>query len=346
MPNVEPRVLLAAPALTILLAALPAPLASPAAAPGGTPYRMTVPKGLEEMPVPADNPMTVEKVELGRQLYFDRRLSADGTVSCATCHDPAKGWTDNQPVSTGIKGQKGGRSAPTVINSGYALVQFWDGRAKTLEEQALGPVANPIEMGETLDNVVKKLNAIPGYRTQFQNVFGTEATPAAVAKSIAAFERTIVSGNAPFDRYEAGDKTAMSAAAIRGYEVFRGKAQCTNCHVGFTQSDSLFHNLGVGIDRPDADLGRFPVTKDARDKGAFKTPTLRDLTKTAPYMHDGSEGTLQAVIELYNRGGNKNPNLDPKMKPLNLTDDEKLDLLAFLKALDGTYPVVAPPRLP
>src|SRR5262249_30174031 len=160
-----------------------------------------------------------EKVNLGMKLYFDKRLSADGTVSCATCHDPAKGWTDNLPVSTGIKGQKGGRSAPTVINSGYALVQFWDGRAKTLEEQALGPIQNPIEMGETLANVVNKLNTIPEYRAQFQKVFGADATPDGIAKAIAAFERTIVSGDSPFDRYEGGDKQAMSAAAVRGHEV-------------------------------------------------------------------------------------------------------------------------------
>ena len=344
MSTVARVILFTAAALTIVVAAHPSLPATPASP--GTPYKMTVPKGLEEMPVPADNPMTVEKVELGRQLYFDKRLSGDGTVSCATCHDPTKGWTDNKPVSSGIKGQKGGRSAPTVINSGYALFQFWDGRAKSLEEQALGPIQNPIEMGMTLGDVAKKLNAVPGYRSQFQKVFGTDATPEAIAKSIASFERTIVSGDAPFDRYEAGDKTAMPAAAVRGYEIFRGKAQCTNCHVGFTQSDSLFHNLGVGIDKPKPDLGRSVITKDPKDKGAFKTPTLRDLSKTAPYMHDGSEATLQKVIELYNRGGNKNPNLDPKMKPLNLTESEKADLLAFLKALEGTYPIVAPPKLP
>jgi cytochrome c peroxidase len=344
MSTVVPRSLITAAALALAVAAPSSLPAAPAAA--GTPYKMTVPKGLEEMPVPDDNPMTVEKVDLGRQLYFDRRLSGDGTVSCATCHDPAKGWTDNKPVSDGIKGQKGGRSAPTVINSGYALFQFWDGRAKSLEEQALGPIQNPVEMGMTLDSVAKKLNAVPGYRSQFQKVFGTDATPDAIAKAIASFERTIVSGDAPFDRYEAGDKSAMSPAQVRGFEVFRGKAQCTNCHVGFTQSDSIFHNLGVGIDKPKPDLGRFAVTKDPKDTGAFKTPTLRDLSKTAPYMHDGSEATLEKVIELYNRGGNKNPNLDPKMKPLNLTASEKQDLIAFLKALDGTYPIVAAPKLP
>jgi len=329
---------------TLAMAAFSTPRAAPA--PAGTPYRMTIPKGLDEMPIPDDNPMTVEKIELGKQLYFDRRLSADGTVSCATCHDPGKGWTDNLPVSNGIKGQKGGRSAPTVINSGYAYAQFWDGRAKSLEAQALGPIGNPIEMGEKPENVAKKIDAIAGYRSQFRKVYGTDATPEAIAKSIAAFERTIVSGNSPFDRFQAGDKTAMPAAAARGFEIFKGKAQCTNCHVGFTQSDSLYHNLGVGMNAAKPDLGRFAVTKDPKDRGAFKTPTLRDLSKTAPYLHDGSEPTLLGVIELYNRGGIKNPNLDPKMKPLNLTENEKLDLVAYLEALDGEFPVVAAPKLP
>jgi len=344
MSNSTRRLLVLAAAAAAAVAFLPALDAAPA--PAGTPYKMKVPKGLEEVPIPDDNPMTVEKVELGKQLYFDKRLSGDGTVSCATCHDPVKGWTDNSPVSTGIKGQKGGRSAPTVINSGYALFQFWDGRAATLEEQALGPIQNPIEMGETLPSVVKKLNAIPGYRSQFQKAFGTDATPDAIAKSIAAFERTIVSGNAPFDRYEGGDKSAMTPEQVRGFELFKGKAQCTNCHVGFTQSDSIFHNLGVGIDAPKPDLGRFDKTKDPKDKGAFKTPTLRDLSKTAPYMHDGSEATLEKVMELYNRGGNKNPDLDAKMKPLNLTEAEKRDLVAFMKALDGEVTQVTPPKLP
>jgi cytochrome c peroxidase len=285
-------------------------------------------------------------VELGKQLYFDKRLSKDGSVSCATCHDPAKGWTDQAPVSTGIKGQKGSRSAPTVLNSGYQYFQFWDGRAKTLEEQALGPIQNPIEMGETLDGVVRKLNAIPGYHAQFQKVFGTDATPDAIAKSIAAFERTVLSGGSAFDKYEAGDKNAMPPEAIRGYEIFRGKAQCTSCHVGFNLSDSLFHNLGVGMDKPNPDLGRYLVTKDEKDRGAFKTPILRDLLKTAPYMHDGSEATLEKVVDFYVKGGLKNAALDPKIKPLTLTPQEKSDLVTFMKQLEGQAVEVKPPALP
>src|SRR5262245_10934719 len=221
--------------------------ASAPPSPVDSPFILHVPKGLEDPPLPDDNPLTADKIELGRMLYFDKRLSSDGTVACATCHDAAKGWAENTPVSTGIKGQKGGRNAPTVVNSAYGYFQFWDGRAKTLEDQALGPVQNPIEMGEKIENVVAKLNAIPGYKSRFQKVFGTDVTSQGMAKAIAAFERTVLSGDSPFDRYEKGDKTAMSPAAVRGYEVFRGKGNCTSCHVGFNLSDSLFHNLGVGI---------------------------------------------------------------------------------------------------
>jgi cytochrome c peroxidase len=340
------RTLCAAAALAAAAGVLsiPSPAAPPA--PPGTPYRFQVPIGLEEPPVPDDNPMTVEKVELGRQIYFDKRLSADGKIACATCHDPAKGWAESAPVSTGIRGQKGARNAPTILNSAYGYFQFWDGRAKTLEEQALGPIQNPIEMGETLDGVVKRLNAVPGYRAQFQKVFGTDVTAEGIAKAVAAFERTVLTGDSPFDRYEKGDKAALSPAAARGYELFRGKANCTSCHVGFNLSDSLFHNLGVGMDKKEPDLGRYAVTKDDKDRGAFKTPILRDLTRTAPYMHDGSEPTLESVIELYVRGGNKSPWLDPKMTPLTLTAGEKADLVAFLKALDGRPVEVTPPELP
>jgi cytochrome c peroxidase len=304
------------------------------------------PLGLEPIPVPDDNPMTMEKVNLGKQLYFDTRLSADDTVSCATCHHPSKGWTDQAPVSTGIDGQKGGRSAPTVINSAYALFQFWDGRSPTLEDQAKGPIENPIEMGEIHENVVKKLNAIPGYRSQFQNVFGTDVTIDGIAKAIAAFERTVISGDSPFDRFQAGDDAALSDAAKRGLDLFLDKAQCSQCHVGFNLSDGVFHNLGVGMDAEEPDMGRFVVTGEEKDKGAFKTPILRDLTKTAPYMHDGSEPTLEAVVEFYNRGGNANDWLDPKMLPLDLTDEEKADLVEFMKALDGNVEEVKAPALP
>ena len=315
--------------------------------PAGTPFEFKVPIGLEDPPVPADNPMTVEKVALGRQLYFDPRLSKDNTVSCATCHDPTRGWTDQLAVSTGVGGKQGTRSSPTVLNTAYQTFQFWDGRAGSLEEQALGPIENPVEMAESLDNVVQKLSAVPAYRAQFAAVFGTDVTRDGIAKAIAAFERTALAGNSRWDQYEAGDKSAMSAAEVRGLELFRTKANCNACHAGFNMTDDVFHNIGTGMVKQQPDLGRHLVTKQDKDRGAFKTPTLRDITRTAPYLHDGSEPTLESVVEYYNKGGFANPWLDVQMKPLNLTDSEKQDLVAFLKALDSQPPLeIAPPDLP
>jgi cytochrome c peroxidase len=306
------------------------------------------PLGLKPVPVPADNPMTPEKVELGKQLYFDPRLSCDDTVSCASCHDPKKGWSNSDRFATGVRKQIGGRSAPTIINSAYSDLQFWDGRANLLEGQALGPIANPIEMDHKLEDCVTKLNKIPGYRQQFQKVFGTDVTSENMARAIAAFERTILSGNAPYDRYKAGDKTAMSAAAERGMKVFFGKGHCSACHTGPNFSDFAFHNIGIGMDAKEPDLGRYQVTKVEGDKGAFKTPTLREVARHAPYMHDGSLESLEAVVEYYNQGGVKNPQLDEDISPLHLTAQEKADLVTFLKEglSSSEYPDVEAPKLP
>ncbi len=298
------------------------------------------------VPVPADNPQTAAKVALGARLYFDPRLSADATISCATCHDPATGWVNHHATDTGIKGQVGGRNSGTILDAAYMQYQFWDGRAGSLEEQAVGPISNPIEMGETLEHVVGKLNAIPAYRSEFLAVFGTDATEAVIGKAIAAFERTVVTGPSPYDRYLAGDKTALSAAQQRGFEVFSGKGRCMLCHAGPMLSDQAFHNLGVGMARPNPDIGREAVTKNARDRGKFKTPTLRNVALTWPYLHDGSAQSLDDVIKLYDRGGEPNANLDPLMRPLGLTDAEQQDLKAFLEALTGTLPVIAKPALP
>ena len=295
---------------------------------------------------PPDNPQTDAKVRLGAQLYFDTRLSADNTISCATCHAPATGWANHNKTDTGIKGQVGGRNSGTIIDSGYMTFQFWDGRAGSLEEQALGPIHNPIEMGETLENVVRKLDAIPGYRRQFHSVFGGDVTTDGIAKAIASFERTIVSGPAPFDRYMAGDGRAMSASAVRGMKIFQGKGHCNTCHSGPTFSDQSFHNLGVGMNKPDPDVGRVKVTNDPADWGRFKTPGLRNVAQTFPYLHDGSEATLTDVVEFYNRGGIPNADLDPLIMPLNLTRQEKHDLVAFMEALTGPVPEVTPPELP
>jgi cytochrome c peroxidase len=314
------------------------------------PYPLPAPLGIEtdSMIIPADNPMSAEKVELGKLLYFDKRLSKDGTVSCATCHDPKRGYTDQSPVSSGIKGQKGARSSPTVLNAAYNYLQFWDGRAKTLEEQAKGPIQNPVEMGNTHEAAVKTLAGIPGYAPYFKKAFGTDAvTIDRVAQAIASFERTVVSGNFAWDRYVKNeDKTALTPAQQRGLAVFEGKGRCTLCHVGFTFSDSQFHNLGVGMSAAKPDLGRYEVTKKESDKGAFKTPMLRDLLRTAPYMHDGSRKTLADVVDLYDKGGEPNKWLDPKIQPLHLTSDEKKDLVAFLGSLEGDWVAVAEPTLP
>jgi len=313
-------------------------------------YAFKLPVGLKSAPdVPDDNPMSAAKVELGKNLYFDKRLSRDGTVSCATCHDPRKGWTDRSPVSTGIKGQKGGRSAPTVLNAAYMEVQFWDGRAPSLEEQAKGPIQNPVEMGFTHPEAVARIAGIKGYAPLFKAAFGDDKVDIdRIAKAIASFERTVLTGNSPYDRWLAGDKKAMSESAARGHDLFNDpkKANCAICHDGFNFSDSSFHNLGIGMKAKKPDLGRFEQTKQEKDKGAFKTPTLRNLADTAPYMHDGSEKTLKEVVEFYDDGGFGNPWLDGRIKPLHLTDAEIADIVAFLDALNGDKVLIAPPKLP
>jgi cytochrome c peroxidase len=305
------------------------------------------PAGFDAPPAPEDNPLTREKAELGKRLYFDKRLSRDGSVSCATCHNPAQGWTDQAPVSTGIKGQKGGRSAPTVLNAAYSEVQFWDGRAATLEEQAKGPIANPVEMGFTHEEAVSRISGIKGYRAFFKAAFGDETVDIdRIAKAIASFERTVVTGNAPFDRFEAGDTTALTASQQRGMALFYGKANCSVCHTGKSFTDSDFHNIGVGMDKKDFDKGRLALSKQERDTGAFKTPTLRNLSSTAPYMHDGSEKTLEEVVDYYDRGGTSNRWLSTDIHTLSLTKGERADLVSFLKALDGDPVAIAPPDLP
>lgn len=314
----------------------------------GQEFRLAVPRGLKAVPIPADNPLTEAKIALGKQLYFDPRLSGDDTISCASCHDPKKGWSNGSAFATGVRGQVGGRSAPTIINAGYQYFQFWDGRAQHVEGQALGPIQNPIEMDLTLEKLIVKLNKIAGYRSQFQEVFGTDVTADGIAKAIGAFERTVLSGNAPFDQFKAGDKKALSEAAERGRHVFFNKASCSACHAGPNFSDGAFHNLGVGIKSDNPDLGRFAVTKLGGDRGAFKTPTLREIARTAPYMHDGSLKTLEDVVEFYNQGGNPNPQLDEEIFPLKLTDQQKSDLITFLKEglASPDYPDIAPPKFP
>ncbi|MFQ5747968.1 MAG: cytochrome-c peroxidase [Planctomycetota bacterium] len=302
--------------------------------------------GVPPAPIPADNPMSPEKIELGRLLFFEGRLSRDGTVSCATCHKPELAYTDGRPAAVGIRGQKGLRNTPTLLNTAYNLSQFWDGRAPSLEAQALHPIANPLEMGFTLAEAVARLNGIAGYRQRFRKVFGTEATAEGIGKAVAAFERTLVSGDSPWDRHNLGDIEALSSEAKRGIVVFRTKGRCVLCHVGPTFTDNDFHNLGAGVEQGNRDPGRFKVTGEPSRQRAFKTPSLRNVAQTAPYMHDGSLKTLAEVVDFYDKGGFDNPGRDPRMFPRNLTDGEKKDLVAFLESLSGSYPRIEPPELP
>jgi cytochrome c peroxidase len=404
--------------------------------------KIKVPLGLSAAPVvPAENPMTVAKWELGKRLYYDKTLSTSIGVACATCHDPAKGFTDQRSTSLGINSKLGGMNAPTVINSAYHRLQFWDGRAGSLEEQAQGPVGNPVEMfagkGDAWEEAVLRLRAKPEYVEAFRKVFGHQPTRDAAAKAIAAYERTALAGNSLHDRADvamrkrvaeeesgnynlkaedytealkqafakadapaltalgldpakdAGKAAAVGAKLANGRNLFFGKARCTNCHVGDNFSDNQFHNLGVGAKDgklPPTEYGRYlqlPTGhKDVTQVGAFKTPGLRALTATGPYMHDGQEKTLEAVVDFYDRGGNANEFLDAKMrdtaaedaylkakaegkeaslpKPalltrggrpiiplkLNLTPEEKADLVLFLKALqsDPVDAMVADPQ--
>lgn len=345
----------AAGLLALLALVTPAPhfLAAPDAPATGMAFPKDGPKiplGLVPILWPRDNPYSAEKAELGWLLYFDTRLSVDGTVSCATCHDPQHAFADAREFSKGIRGQLGGRSAPTVINRAYSLEQFWDGRAKTLEEQAKGPIANPLEMGHAHDLCEKCVAAIKGYRPKFAAAFGDDkVTIDRIAQAIATFERTVLSGNSPYDRFKAGDPSALSDGQKRGMEVFfSNNARCDSCHEGINFTNGKYANVGIGMDKAKPDLGRYVVTQKDEDRGAFKTPTLREVARTGPYMHDGSLKTLEDVVEHYNKGGVKNPWLHPDVRELKLSDRDKKDLVEFLKALggEGWQHVKPPPHFP
>src|SRR6267143_1831468 len=323
--------------------------------PIGKPVKIKAPLGLPPVPIPPDNPPTEETIALGRRLYYDPGLSVDGTVSCATCHAPNLGFRDAKALSSGVGGQLGTRRAPTVVNAAYNTLQFWDGRSPSLEKQAEGPMANPLEMGHTLEGVVKFVQSDPTYRKLFAKAWGTEQiTIDLVTKSIASFERTVVIGDSPFDRfYYGGDKKALSLAAQRGLKLFLNpkKGNCSVCHVIGKKyalfTDNKFHNIGVGTDTSGnfADVGLYAQSKNTADVGAFKTPTLRNIAETAPYMHDGSQATLKDVVDHYVGGGTSNPHLDKEIHALDfLTFNERADLKAFLESLTGTLPAnVDPP---
>jgi cytochrome c peroxidase len=315
------------------------PLADRAPVVSGPPHAegRQVSSATADVPFPKDNPPTREKIDLGRQLFFDRRLSGDESISCASCHKPEHAFGDNVAISRGIGGQRGTRSTPTLINAAFQPYQFWDGRASSLEDQALLPMENPVEMGSSIPIIVDRLNQLPQYRDAFRQVFDAPVTRANLAQALASFERTILAGDSAYDRYAAGNPAAMSPKATEGMKLFEGKAHCRLCHQGSNFSDGLFHNLGVGWNGNSfADEGRRAVTGIVKDRGAFKTPTLRQIDQTAPYMHDGSLASLEAVVDFYDRGGKPNPHLDPLIQPVRLTLQEKKALIEFLRSLSGT----------
>jgi cytochrome c peroxidase len=279
------------------------------------------PLGLDlYMPVSTSNPITREKITLGRRLFFDRRLSRDGSLSCSSCHDPKRSFSDGRAFARGIHNAEGTRNSPALINRGYGSAFFWDGRALSLEQQVIEPITNPKELGNTIPEVERR----------------TGMRAADITAALASYIRTIRSGNSRFDRYAAGQTGALNTIEQEGLKVFRGKGGCTACHIGPNFTDERFHNTGVAWrDGRLADEGRFAVSEVERDRGAFKTPTLRDLTRTAPYMHDGSLATLDDVIEFYSLGGRPNPYLDSAITPRNFSVQEKIALRSFLQTLTG-----------
>jgi cytochrome c peroxidase len=335
--------------------------------------------GASTIVIPEDNPLTRAKIELGRQLYFDRRLSADNTVSCADCHHPDEGFARHTQFGVGIDGQMGNRNSPVSYNRIVSGAQFWDGRAASLEEQAVGPIANPIEMGNTHAVAVETVNNNAGYRAQFERIFEDGVTIDNIGRAIASFERCIVSGPSPYDYFEESKRFAnlseedlneirdeeperfaqiealqadqeahpMSESAVRGRELFFSKSvNCAACHVGANLADEKYHNLGIGMEAEKPDVGREAVTKADADHGAFKTPTIRNVQLSAPYMHDGSLKTLEGVVEHYAKGGTPNPHLSDKIVKIKLTDQQKADLVAFMVACTGEFPPVETARLP
>ncbi len=348
----------------------PIPQAGPLAQPRSL-KQVGLPTDQTRAVIPPDNPQTPEKIALGRKLFFDGRLSADGSVACASCHNPERAFTDGKPTSTGIHGRVGQRNAPTVLNALYNKTQFWDGRAKTLEDQAALPIVNSIEMGQpNLNAAVTRIAADDEYQKAFSRVFGRPVGGPDLLRAIASYERTLASFNSPFDRFIAGDKNAIDAAAQRGWDLFNTRARCNKCHALtetkrdatlFTDND--FHNIGIGIIRHNvvaltrqaeqlvnsgdtaaidraalqtdmSALGRFLITKKESDIASFKTPGLRNLLITGPYFHDGSQETLWDVIDHYNKGaGLQNPYLDEDIQPLALKENEIDDLVAFLASL-------------
>jgi len=281
-------------------------------------------------------------------LFFDPRLSGSQWISCASCHNPALGWSDGLPTAIGVGMKKLPRRTPTILNVAYNTVFMWDGRAASLEDQAVGPIKNKDEMDQDMEILVERLVVIPGYAAAFERAYpGEGITEKTIAKALASFERTVVSAESPFDRWRAGNEKAVEESAKRGFKLFTGKAKCDVCHEGANFTDNGFHNIGLKTPKGmSEDVGRYAQRKVKINKGAFKTSTLRDVELTAPYMHNGIYQTLEEVVDHYDRGGDVKDNLDPNMEPLNLTSQEKQDLLAFLRSLTGKPMHVMIPQLP
>ena len=294
------------------------------------------PRGLPPIPWPEDNPYSPARAELGKILFFDGRLSANGVVSCASCHEPGHGFAGSTPLSKGVTGKPGTRHVPTLINRAWGKSQFWDGRAPTLESQVVFPVTDPNEMGMTTDLVVRRVRGIKGYAPLFAAAFGDDTVNfERIAKAIATFQRTIVSGNSPYDRYLAGDKSALTKQQKDGLDFFNKKGECAECHSGPNFTNEKFANVGIGMDEASPDAGREAFTKKRSDLGRFKVPTLRDLARRAPYMHDGSIKTLGEVLDIYAKGGFSNPHLDTRLTPFYMDGQTRQELLAFLDSLNG-----------
>lgn len=305
------------------------------------------PKPLPELKTPADNPQTAEKVALGKQLFFDKRLSKDGSMSCETCHVPEKGWSDGNAFSKKQNGDMNTRHSPALWNVGYNERYYWDGRAETLEKQI--EAAWKGQMGADPAAIAAAIAKIPGYAVQFKTIFNTEATPDAIIKAVGAFVRTIRSGESAWDKFEAGDKSAVSDSVKKGWEVFRTKAGCAGCHAPPLFTDNAYHNTGVGFgkDVKEPDLGRGKVTKDKKDDGLFKTPTLRSVETHPPYFHDGHIASFEEAVDFMIGGGIKNDNIDERLKKaVKLSKAEREDLLAFLRALTVKAENYERPKLP
>ncbi len=295
-----------------------------------------IPAGLaSERPVPDDNALTTARAQLGRRLFFASRLSRDGSTSCASCHVPEKGFASSDRVPVGVDGKMGTRNSPTVLNRAYGTAMFWDGRARTLEEQALQPIENPLEMDTQVETVVERLSNDAEYRRQFAEAYEGGVNADNLAKALASFQRVLLSGNSAVDRFHGGEFAALSRQQRQGLWIFESRGGCWKCHMGRNFTDEGFHNTGVSWGQLPLDLGRFAVTSRDEDRGRFHTPTLRNVARTGPYMHDGSIATLEEVVAFYNRGGNANPYLDGQLKPLQLSEKEQAALVAFLQALTG-----------